>query len=328
MAILLLGMSLASGCASSPVEPNQGEDTDLLYDGEAQVLYDAQQKAETSKQAMRYGERALQVGETDRALYQFVSAYELDPGQYIALHRVGLIQARKGNLDRASLAFRMALDIKPDHGETLIELGLVQLRLRRYVQARQYIEKALAGGIESWRAYNGLAVLADLNRDFETSEEYYRKALALNPDSPVLWNNQGYSRYLAGRRTEAKTSIAKALDFDNDYRKAWLNLGLIYVRDGYYEEALGAFERVMTNPDALERVGSLAMAEGKFDIAEHFLTRAIDESPSYHENAYEKIDVLETLRGREDDRDPDRKPKRSGWRILDNAGSTISRLND
>lgn len=318
----MFGLSLASGCATSPVETTQKENASALYDGEAQVLYDAQQKADTSKQAMKYGEQALQVGETDRALYQFVSAYELDPGQYMALYKVGLIQAQKGNLDRAALAFRMALDVKPDHGGTLVELGLVELRMRRYTHARKHIEQAMESGTESWRAFNGLAVLADLGKDFKTSEKYYRKALALNPDSATLWNNQGYSRYLAGNWGGARTAFRKALDIDNDYRKAWLNLGLVYVRAGSYDRALGAFEHVMDKPDALERIGSLSMTEGKYDVAEYFLTRAIDASPAYHENAYEKVAVLETLREQGDDKDPARWLKGNSWRVHSQSGSS------
>lgn len=293
---LLAGVAMVSGCASAPADSGTSRETEGLYDGDAQVLYDAKVKAKTGKEAMEYAEQALQVGNTDEALYQFVTAYELDPSRYMALYNVGLIQARKNNLDRAALAFNLALKVKPDHAGSLIELGLVELRMRRYEQARTHIEQAVESGAESWRAFNGLAVLADLSRQFESAEESYIKAVELNPGSPVIWNNRGYSRYLAGDWNDARRYIKKAIDIDSGYKKAWLNLGLIHVRDGAYDKALSAFERVMDTASAYERLGSLAMIEGKYDVAERFLYHAIDKSPTYYEAAYDKMDKLKTLR--------------------------------
>ncbi len=302
--VLLITLGLLGGCQIVPSEPDNATSTGTtgsLYDGEARVLYDAKQRAETSKQAMEYGEQALQAGDTDRALYQFVTAYELDSSQYMALHRVGAIHARQGKLERAALAFNLALQAKPDHAESLVELGLVEIRMRRYERAREHIERAMESSPESWRAFNGLAVLADLEKDFESSEQYYQKALKLNRASAVLWNNLGYSRYLAGDWDSAQVYIRKALDIDPGYEKAWLNLGLIHVRRSSYDEALGAFERVVKKANAYERVGSLAMMEGKYEVAEYFLNRAIDASPTYYEAAYDKSNRLRKLRGYGDD---------------------------
>lgn len=301
--ILLAGSVSLIGCQAIPDETTvtrnnkNADNIEALYDGEAEVLYDAKEQAETSEEAMEFGEQALQVGAIDRALYQFVTAYQLDPDQYLALHKVGTIQAQRGKLDRAALALSLALRIKPDHAESLLELGLVELRMRRHERAREHLERVIESDLEAWRAFNGLAVLADLNRDFDTAEQHYEKSLQLNPVSPVLWNNRGYSRYLAGDWQSAQNYIRRALDIDPGYEKAWRNLGLIYVRRGVYDEALEAFERVMEKPNAYEHMGTLTMMEGKYDVAEHFLDRAIDTSPTYYEAAYDKADKLEKLRG-------------------------------
>lgn len=314
--VLSVGLVLSSGCQVIPKEPSAATSTEnagTLYDGDARVLYDAKQRAKTSKQAMEFGEQALQTGDIDQALYQFVSAYELDSSQYMALHRVGLIHAREGKLDRAALALKLALQTKPDHAESLIELGLVEMRLRQYEPAQRHIERAVESGPESWRAFNGLAVLADLRKDFESAEQYYQKAIQLNPSSPVLWNNRGYSRYLAGDWDSAQGFIMKALDIDSGYQKAWLNYGLIHVRRGEYDNALSAFERVMRKADAYERIGSLAIMEGKYEIAEYFLDRAIDASPTYYEAAYDKADRLKNLRGHGDEHSLAQVLKNRNW---------------
>ena len=116
-----------------------------------------------------------------------------------------------------------------------------------------------------------------------------------------MWNNRGYSRYLSGDWDRAQEYIEKALDLDSGYQKAWLNYGLIHVRRGAYDDALSAFDRVMKKANAYERVGSLAMIEGKYGTAEYFLNRAIDASPTYYEAAYDKADRLKKLRDNGDE---------------------------
>lgn len=324
--ILAVGLGLMGGCASNPVQTTAKENSELLYDGDAQVLYDAKHEAKSSTEAMSLGEHALRVGDTDRALYQFVTAYELDPKQYAALHKVGVIHAQDGKLNRAALAFNLALDANPDHVETLVEMGLVELRMRRYEQAEAHIKRAIESGAGSWRAFNGLGVLADLRQDFESASRHYDAALQSNPSSAILWNNRGYSRYLAGDWKNAQEYIRKALDIDPTYEKAWLNLGLIYVRRGVYQQALAAFNKVMATANAYERVGSLLMMEGKYDDAGYFLNRAIDESPTYYDDAYAQAEKLQSLRGYGDDYDLARGAiEASSWRVTGQRPSTQPR---
>lgn len=295
--IFSIWLGLISGCASVPTEKMQDENAELLYDGEAQVLYETKQKAKTADEAIEFGERALEAGDTDLALYQFVSAYEFDKSQFFALYKVGVIHTRKGSIERAAMAFNLVLKSNPDHADTLMELGLIELRMRRHAQAADHLNRAVELEAGLWRAFNGLAVLADLDKNFKLAEEYYDMALQLNPHSAVVLNNRGYSRYLAGDWEGAQESIRKALDIDAGYQKAWLNLGLILLRGASYDKALAAFERVMDKARAYERVGSLVMVEGKYDVAEYFLNLAIDESSTYHKEAYDKLEQLRGLRG-------------------------------
>lgn len=319
--VFSMWLGLISGCATAPTEKMQSENAELLYDGEAEVLYEAKEKAKTADEAIEFGEQALKVGDIDRALYHFVSAYEFDKSRYSALYKVGIIHAKKGSIDRASLAFNLVLRENPEHAETLLELGLIGLRLRRRAEAENHLRRAVEMGAEPWRAYNGLAVLADLRKDFAAANEYYVKALELNPESPVILNNHGYSKYLAGDWEGARESIRRALDIDVGYQKAWLNLALILVRSEAYDQAVAAFERFMERAQAYERLGTLVMMEGKYDVAEYFLNLAIDESPTYYKPAYDRLEELQGLRGKSNEQGLVQvtKPKSADWGVFELA---------
>ncbi len=288
--------ALLSGCATTPTTKSGPDTTDLLYDGKAATLYEARTTVKSSAEAMDLANSALQVGDIDRALYRYITAYELDPESYEALYKVGAIHAKQGHLDRAALAFDMVLKQEPDHAATLEELGLIDIRRRRYQKARGHLNKAVEENPKLWRALNGLGVLADLDKDFDTAKEYYGTALKLYPGSPMILNNLGYSEYLQGHWQRAQSYIEAALDRNPGYKKALLNLGLILVREGAYERAVAAFDRVMDRSRSYERIGALCMAEGKYDAAEHYLNLAISTSPTYYKEAFAKLEQLTALR--------------------------------
>lgn len=292
LAIILL---TSNGCATQPTKRNDAS-AESLYDGKAKTLYDAKHKPATSEEALELGNRALQVGDVDRALYRFVVAYELDPSAYEALHKVGVIHAQRGSLDRAALAFELVLKENPDNVATLLEMGLIEINRRRYQQAETYLNRVIETNPELWRAHNGLGVLADLNQDFASAQWYYRQALKLYPKSPTLLNNLGYSNYLAGDWQRARQFVEAALDSDPSYIKARLNLGLIFVRQGYYDEAIATFGKVMEKSAVYERIGTLCLVEGKYDDADRFLNLAISASPTYYKEAYDKLEKLQVLR--------------------------------
>ncbi len=291
--LILINVIFVVGCATTP---ERGQPTESLYDGAAKTLYDAKHKPSTSKEAMELGNRALQVGDIDRALYRFVVAYELDPKEYEALHKVGVIHAQRGSMERAALAFELVLKQKPDNIATLLEMGLIEISRRRYQRAEDYLRRVVEAKPEVWRAHNGLGVLADLNKEFEFAQRHYKNALKLYPGSPALLNNMGYSHYLAGNWQRAREYLEAALDADPGYRQAWRNLGLIHVRQGAYDQAVAAFEHVMDKPQIFERIGTLCMVEGKLGDATRFLNLAVASSPTYYKKAYDNLERLKAMR--------------------------------
>ncbi|WP_163372830.1 tetratricopeptide repeat protein [Endozoicomonas acroporae] len=46
-------------------------------------------------------------------------------------------------------------------------------------------------GYQPIRSLNGLGVLADLSKDYQRAERFYREALPFTPNDPTLLNNLG-----------------------------------------------------------------------------------------------------------------------------------------
>lgn len=80
--------------------------------------------------------------------------------------------------------------------------------------------------------------------------EYYRIALSLEPNDPVLWINSGTIHRQMGKNRAAIDAYRRALSIDPNYADAHYNLGAAYDVEGKYEEALHEYKVALTlDPD-------------------------------------------------------------------------------
>lgn len=270
---LLLTFTLGA-CATAP---NNGEEA---------TKQDVQQQL---AQSISQGDLEFRKGNLERALFNYVTALNLDPDNVDALYRVGVLETENGNPDAADRAFSRVLALEPDHAGALEGRGLVLLRQRKYADAKQALQKAVNLDASRWKAYNGLGVISDIDNDHALATTYYQRALEQRPGIPIVLNNLGYSYYLAGDWPAAEAAFNNALAGDPKHAKAWSNLAMLYVRKGEYDDALNAFSNVMGKAEAYNSMGYICILEGKFEQAEAFLLDAVKLSPSYYVEAHENL---------------------------------------
>ncbi len=125
-----------------------------------------------------------------------------------------------------------------------------------------------------------LAIIQDKLGQFERSDEYYKKALKLDPGNPQIFCARGYSKYLQGQWAEAEQSLRQAIALRSNYRAAHNNLGLLLARRRRVDEALMAFHRGgLTEAEAHANVGWGRMLDKDFNQArEHYLL-ALRDNP-------------------------------------------------
>ncbi|MPY90714.1 MAG: tetratricopeptide repeat protein [Luteitalea sp.] len=100
--------------------------------------------------------------EARQDLMQATHAPETAAGAHYLLARI----ARQTNdLDRARRELDEALRANPDYADAWAELGLVRLRMRRYAEAEQSLERALAIDAENYTATLNLATLYARTKD-------------------------------------------------------------------------------------------------------------------------------------------------------------------
>jgi Flp pilus assembly protein TadD len=146
-----------------------------------------------------------------------------------------------------------------------------------------------------WRSHNGLGVIHDLNGEYGEARKAYLVAIKINVRSPMLLNNLGYSTYMSGDWDGAVKYYHTALNHNENYERAWMNLGLVLTRQERYADALNALQRVLDEPEALNNMGYISLMDGKYEVAHRLLEAAVETSPSYFVAANENLERLAEL---------------------------------
>ena len=279
------------GCASTSPPNQAGPAASDLSSENLDLLFATEFPVASKDEALMKATRAYRDSDLDKAQFYLVQALKFDLTDADMLAQIGNLHVLKGDTSLAARSFQFALQQQPEHAASLEGMGLLYFKSGNDNEARQHLERAIASAPSLWRSYNALGVIADRQENFELAQTYYDAALRIQPSSDSVLINRGYSKYLNKNYHEA------ALDFyavakRSDNAKAWWNLGLVYGKQGWYEDALESFLETADERDAYNETGAIAMSNGDTEEALHYLTEAIRLSPTYFAEAEKNLAAL------------------------------------
>jgi len=112
---------------------------------------------------------------------------------------------------------RDALQERPDHPALLYDTALAAERVDRLDDAEIQLRKLIELEPDSAQAYNALGyTLADRTERYVEAREYIVKALALAPDDPFILDSMGWVEYRLGNIDEALGYLRRAYDMQPD----------------------------------------------------------------------------------------------------------------
>ncbi|WP_116472749.1 tetratricopeptide repeat protein [Zobellella maritima] len=272
-------------------------------------------RATNADEARMLISQAQTSGNPDSIIYAYNQALaftEFDKSD-IYLSIAGLERQRNNN-GKAEQTYRQALSHNPKRQDVREALGLLLVDMKRHDEAEQIFNEIVAAdrlrlgqnaavnpahcvtdAQSPWRSYNALGLLADIIEKGSEARHFYQCALTIAPGSAMVYSNLGFSYYLDGEYPQAERALTRAVNQQPDYQRAWSNLGLLYFRWGRQQEALQALRKVMTQAEALNDMGYIAMMEGEYTLASGLFQRAIDSSPSYYPRAVENLEQAKTM---------------------------------
>jgi tetratricopeptide (TPR) repeat protein len=263
---------------------------DQLYAGEPPVVHGTEYPVLSAADGIQRGDDAFRAGKPDLAVYLYVESLKFDSTRAEPFLKIGAIHEQRGNRPLAEKAFELALERDPNHAAARERLGLLYLQDRRDGDAWAQFQQAIALDPQRWRSYNGLGVVADRRNAFGDAIGYYNQALAIDPSAAVVFNNRGYSRYLAGDLPAAEADLKEAIRL-GAHAGAWTNLGKVQAKQGRYPEALESLLKEMDLAHAYNLLGEVAMEAGDYSRAKRYFESAISAAPRYYEAAQRNLGV-------------------------------------
>lgn len=117
---------------------------------------------------------------------------------------------------------------KPDNHGPNFWLGHAYMQEKNYSQARIYFDRALTGTFMDWQVYNNFGLMAmDEGYDM-TAVDYFNKALFVNPESAVVYNNAGTHFLKKHDLVRAEECFLKTIELSRFEIEPRLNLIKIY----------------------------------------------------------------------------------------------------
>jgi protein O-GlcNAc transferase len=202
-------------------------------------------------------------------LYRGVLAQ--DPGQFDALHLLGVLKLQQGDAGEAFSLLSRAVERRPDAAEALSNLTVALLALNRHQEALAICDRLLAANPSDVEAlYNRAVALTQLSR-LQEALESFDKVLAIKPSHANALFNRGNLLAMFARHQEALVSFDQTLALNPGFIAAAHNRGNVLLELERFEEALIAFAKVLAAaPDHLDALNGRAVALkalGRYDEA-------------------------------------------------------------
>ena len=197
-------------------------------------------------------------GEMVESLDVLNKAIELNPNYAEALINRGLIRLSQKNKTEALADLELARGLKP-HIKQIWDLVItLKMEAQEYSAATALLIDMIEIDPEDEKRLATLALCYQHLKDFEASEEFYNKALAIKPDYADGFNNLGVTLREQGKLEEAIEAYKKALAIKPDFANAYNNMGNALQEQGKLEEAIEAYNKALAiKPDYTEAYNNI-----------------------------------------------------------------------
>lgn len=213
----------------------------------------------------------VQLGLNDEAIDHYKEAININPDNEwtaIVAQALGTVYFEiKNNKEAAIAMYQTGLVLNPNSADIYISMGDVFAKTGDNDLAIKHYCDAIKVDESNFEAYSKCAMALWNNDYLEEAIIAYNKALKINPDSAIVYNNIGVI-YLDGiGNTEyALECFENAYDIDNDYTMAVFNLARVHQKLGnitlaaeFYQDALTLNEKSneLNQDEIKERLFSL-----------------------------------------------------------------------
>ena len=136
-------------------------------------------------------------GDADSAFVCYDKAIAINPSNLLALNNCAYYLAEAGkDLDKAERMSAVTIKEDPENATSLDTYAWIMFKKNNYVEAMAYIDKAIEYSPEpSEELFHHAGDIYFMNKEYEGAIEFWKKALALDPDNELLKKKVKHKAY-------------------------------------------------------------------------------------------------------------------------------------
>jgi tetratricopeptide (TPR) repeat protein len=231
-------------------------------------------------------------GRPEEALALYQSVDPQSPYAWMAQLRSALELDALDRTDEAVAKLKTLAAARPNSAEPLIEMGDILRGHKRFSEAVTAYDGAAARtpnpGPQDWRLFYSRGVAEERSDNWPKAEADLKRALALQPEQPLVLNYLGYSWIDKGENlNDALGMIRRAVDLNPDDGYIVDSLGWAYFRLHDFNNATQYLERAIEllpeDPTINDHLGDAYWRTGRVPEARYQWRRALQFQPEADE---------------------------------------------
>jgi len=145
------------------------------------------------------------------ALEELRIASAADPGYALAHSMFGLVYMELRENQLAEQSFERALSLAPNDADINHNYGWFLCQTRREPDSIKYFLQAIRNPLYAtpWRSYSAAGLCTMRTNNLKDAEDYFQRALKLEPDEPAALLQLGHIRYLQGNMNDARKLVSR-----------------------------------------------------------------------------------------------------------------------
>jgi predicted O-linked N-acetylglucosamine transferase (SPINDLY family) len=173
------------------------------------------------------------------------------------LYREAMNLFHQGHDVEAESILKQIIGSEPDHTLANFRCGLIAARRGEDLEAYKFYKNALQKSPQQAAyPFNFATICSQLGR-YDEAEEYFRRTLEIQADLSAALNGLALVNLAQGNLTDAEDLLLKALKKNRKDIYTLVNLGNIYIEQGFCEKAFSLYEDVVRiQPDNILAVSN------------------------------------------------------------------------
>ena len=231
------------------------------------------------------GDAAVQVGDYESSLLDFLSILRKNPERYDLHYKVAVLFLLNGQWTAAKQELALVLVHQPEMLQAHEAMGLVHLQEKNYPLAIEEFRTVLAQDSQRVNSLHLLGVAYLESGQPGKAVVQLKRVLAVDPRhvSSIPALGQAYTDLKDYRQAIACLQQGLALDPKNE--KLNYQMGMALAAEKRYNEAMDAFLKAGDEAQAYNNIGVHYFVAGQYEEAAKCFQRAIELRPSFYEEA-------------------------------------------